>query len=147
MYVLRVCVGCAFCVVVLWCAVSLCVVLVLVLVRNEWCVYVQKRFRVYWQNARMCSLSFSLPSFSSSVLFLFLFLFSSLSLLFSLSSLPATMTMITRAVGSLCVHKALTCLSITVRGLRSSPCLANMFVSCARNNCPGITVQASYHLE
>ena len=57
------------------------------------------------------------------------------------------MTMITRPVGSLCVHTALTCLSVKVPVLRSIPFLANMFTSYARNNCPGITVHASCHLE
>ena len=66
----------------------------------------------------------SLPSFS--------FSFSSLSLF---SPLSVTMTMITRPVGSLCVHKALTCLmNVCVRGLRSIPCLAKMFTLKARNN-------------
>ena len=56
----------------------------------------------------------------------------SLPLLFSLPSLvfsllSATMTMITRPVGSPCVHTALTCESVRVRGPWSSPCLANMF--------------------
>ena len=33
---------------------------------------------------------------------------------------------------SLCNTKALTCLSVSVRGLRSIPCLANMFASCRK---------------
>ena len=55
----------------------------------------------------------SLPSFSSFVLFLFSLpsSFSSLSSPF-FSSLSVTMTMITRPVGSLCVHTALTCESV-----------------------------------
>ena len=69
----------------------------------------------------------SLSSFfflSSVVLFI-----RSLSLLFSLS---ATMTMITRPVGSLCAHTALTCLCVRVPVLWLIPCLANMFVSCKK---------------
>ena len=72
--------------------------------------------------------SFSLPSFSFSSLFLF----SLPALVVSLSSLSATMTMITRPVGSLCVHTALTCLSDRVHVLWLIPCLANMFVSCKK---------------
>ena len=53
-------------------------------------------------------------------------LLSSLSSL--LSSLSATMTMITRPVGSHCVHTALTCLSVRVRGLRS----LTLFCNCVR---------------
>ena len=52
------------------------------------------------------------------------------SLLSSRLSLSATMTMISRPVGSLCIHTALTCQGVRVRGLRSIPCLANMFASC-----------------
>ena len=86
------------------------------------------------------SLSLFLSSFLLS-LFLSSFLLSlflrSLSLLTSLlsalcSPLSATMTMVTRPVGSLCVHTALTCLSVRVRGLRSIPCLAKMFASCTK---------------
>ena len=65
----------------------------------------------------------SLPSFSLSSLF---------PLLSSLFSLSSTMTMITRPVGSLCVHTALTCLSARVPVLWLIPCLANMFVSCTK---------------
>ena len=67
----------------------------------------------------------SLPSlFSSFVLFLFLFsLFSSLSV---------TMTMITRPVGSLCVHTALTCQSVRVHGPWPIPCWPNMLASCKK---------------
>ena len=54
------------------------------------------------------------------------------SLLSSVSSFSATMTMITRSVGSFCVHTALTCLSVNVRGLRSIHCLANMLASCKK---------------
>ena len=53
-------------------------------------------------------------------------------LLFSLCSLSATMTMITRPVGSLCVHTALTCECLGVRVLRLIPCRANMFASCTK---------------
>ena len=84
--------------------------------------------------------SFSVPSFSFSskngndndhVWVCFLLPFSSLfPLLSSHSSLSATMTMITRPVGSLWVHTALTCLSVRVPALRSIPCVAIMFASC-----------------
>ena len=50
----------------------------------------------------------------------------------SFSPLSATMTMITRPVGSLCVHTALTCLSVRVHGHWPIPCLANMFASCKK---------------
>ena len=95
--------------------------------------------------ALFSSLLFSSLLFSS-LLFSSL-LFSSLlfsSLLFSslLSSLSETMTVITRPVGSLCVHTALTCLSVRVRGLRSIPCLATMFVPCKKqlswHNCANL---------
>ena len=63
------------------------------------------------------SLSSLLSSFSLSLfrrsLHSFSFSFSSLSLL---SSLSVTTTMITRPVGSLCVHTALTCQSVRVHG-------------------------------
>ena len=42
------------------------------------------------------------------------------------------MTMTARPVGSLCVHTALTCQRVRVRGLRSNPCLANVFASCKK---------------
>ena len=64
--------------------------------------------------------SFSLLSFSSFVLFLFFF------------SLLVTITMITRPIGSLCVHTALTCLSVRVPVLWLIPCQANMFASCKK---------------
>ena len=92
----------------------------------------------------LLALSLSLLSlFPSLSLFrrsLSLSLLSSLSSL--LSSLSATMTMITRPVGSLCVHTALTYLSVRVRGLRSIPCLAIMFASCKKqlswHNCANL---------
>ena len=71
--------------------------------------------------------SFSLPSFSSFVLFLRSLLSALLSPLLSV-----TMTMITRPIGSLCVHTALTCESVGVRGLWLIPCLANMFATCKK---------------
>ena len=80
------------------------------------------------------SLSFSVP-FSLSLFRRSLspLSFSSLfPLLSSLSPLPVTMTMITRPVGSFCVHTALTCLSVRVPVLWLIPCLANMFVSCKK---------------
>ena len=77
---------------------------------------------------------FSLPFYLSLVRrSLSLLSFSSLfPLLSSFSSLSATMTMITRPVGSLCVHTALTCLRIRVPVLWLIPCLANTFVSCKK---------------
>ena len=51
---------------------------------------------------------------------------------FSFFSLSATVTMITRPIGSLCEHTALTCLSVRVPVLWLIPCLANMFVSCKK---------------
>ena len=52
------------------------------------------------------------------------------------------MTMITRPVGSLCAHTALTCESVGVRVLRSIPCLANMFTLCKKqlswHNCASL---------
>ena len=92
-------------------------------------------------------LSLSLvPSLFLSSFVLFLRTFSrSFSLLSSLlSSLSATQTMITRPVGSLSlsVNTAQTCLSVRVRGPWPIPCSHH-----ARNNCPGITVQTSCHLE
>ena len=82
-------------------------------------------------------LSLSLLSFSLSLVLSSLSLPSyfslSLSLLSSLlSSLSATMTMITRPVGSLSlsVNTALTCLSVRVRGPWPIPCWPNMFASC-----------------
>ena len=91
-------------------------------------------------NLHTGDLSLSSPSLFLSSFLLSLFLRSlpsyfsrSLSLLSSLlSSLSATMTMITRPFGSLCVNTALTCLSVRVPVLRHIPCLANMFVSCKK---------------
>ena len=89
----------------------------------------------------------SLPSLSrpfSLYLFLLLSLFRrslhSFSFSFSspslFSSLSVTMTMITRPVGSLCVHTALTCQSVRVRGPWPIPwpipCWPNMFGSCKK---------------
>ena len=54
------------------------------------------------------------------------------SLLSSLSSFSATMTMSTRPVGSLCVHTAPTCQSVRVRGPWPIPCWSNMFASCTK---------------
>ena len=70
----------------------------------------------------------------SSLLSSFFFLSSVVLFIRSLSllSLSATMTLITRPVGSLCVHTALTCLSVRVPVLWLIPCLANMFVSCKK---------------
>ena len=59
----------------------------------------------------------------------FSFSFSSLPLL---SSLSVTMTMITRPVGSLCVHTALTCQSVRVHRLWPIPYWPNMFASCKK---------------
>ena len=42
------------------------------------------------------------------------------------------MTMITRPVGSLCVHTALTCECVGVRVLWLIPYRANLFVSCKK---------------
>ena len=76
-----------------------------------------------------------------------LFLSSLLSFSFSLPSLvvsllSATMSMITRPVGSLYVHTALTRLSVRVPVLWLIPCLANMFVSCKKqlswHNCASL---------
>ena len=68
--------------------------------------------------------------FSSFSLVPSLFLLSFLLYLFS--SLSVTMTMITRPVGSLCVHKALTCQSVRVHGPWPIPCWPNMFASCKK---------------
>ena len=57
---------------------------------------------------------------------------SHLPLLSSLSSLSVTMTIITRPVGSLWEHTALTFLSVRVPALWLIPCLANMFVQCKK---------------
>ena len=59
----------------------------------------------------------------------FSFSFSSPSLF---SSLSVTMTMITRPVGSLCVHSALTCQSVRAHGPWPIPCWPNMFGSCKK---------------
>ena len=73
------------------------------------------------------SLFFLLSLFRRSLhSFSFSFSFSSPSLFFSLS---VTMTMITRPVGSLCVHAALTCQSVRVHGPWPIPCWPNMFAS------------------
>ena len=61
-----------------------------------------------------------------------LFLSSHLSSRVSLSPLSATMTMITRSVGSLCVHTSLTCLSVGVSGSWPIPFWPNMFASCKK---------------
>ena len=99
------------------------------------------------------SLFIFLVLFLCSLLSLFLlvtlsFSFSlSLSLSRRLSLLSATMTMITRPVGSLCVHTVLTCLEC------QSACAFGPLPVCrtcsyhARNNCPSITVQSLCHLE
>ena len=80
-------------------------------------------------------LSFSLTSFSFSSLFPLLSSLSSLSL-------SATMTMITRPVGSLCVHTALTCRCVRVPVLWPIPCWPNMFLSCKKqlswSNCASL---------
>ena len=104
-----------------------------------------KRFRVYRQDARMLNTQYTrkrlepahgdvwnLHTVRREGGFSSLFLFSLPSLVFSLSSLSATMTMITRPVGSLCVHTALTCLSVRVPVLWLIFCLANMFLSCKK---------------
>ena len=75
---------------------------------------------------------FCLSFFLSLLLSSLLFSLSLFPLLSSFSSLSATMTMITRPVGSLCVHTALTCLSVRVPVLWLIPCLANTFVSCKK---------------
>ena len=148
-----------------WCCVVLCGVVVLGMRKNPPCVR-SKRLRVYRENAPCERFSGytrrRLERTHGDVLNLHMerrevaVLFSSLfPLLSSLSSLSATMTMITRPVGSLCVHTALTCLSVGVRVFWLIPCRANMFASCkkqtcshhARNNCPGFTMKASRHLE
>ena len=146
---------------VLWCVrcvVVLCVLLVMCGVVwcgvvYVWCVWCgtlktppcvrSRRLRVYVQHMRAFS-EYTRRRFESthggvSVSFLLSHLsvcpFSSplFSSLFFLSSLlSVTMTMITRPVGSLCVHTALACECVRVRGLRSIPCLANMFVSCKK---------------
>ena len=93
-YVLRVCVGCAFCVLVLWffvVCVGLCV----------WCVVWSSFF------------------FSSVVLFM-----RSLSLLSSLLS--------SLVQSALCVHTALTCLSVRVPVLWLILCWPNMLASCKK---------------
>ena len=104
--------------------------------KRAFCQYTRRRFErthggVWNSTLGGASLSLSscplfrrsLPSFSSLR-----------SLLSSLLSplLSATMTMITRPIGSLCVHTALTCESVGVRGLWLIPCLANMFASCKK---------------
>ena len=76
-------------------------------------------FCVVWCGMCVCSLLFS-PLFRRSLF----------------CSLSVTMTMITRPVGSLCVLTA-----------RRSACAGRTCSHHARNNCPGITVQASCHLE
>ena len=43
-----------------------------------------------------------------------------------------TMTLITRPVGSLCVHAALTCQSVRMHGPWPIPCWPNMFASCKK---------------
>ena len=102
----------------------------------RFCRYTQRRFEPthgdVWNLHTGASLSLSPRSLT---------LLSSLS-----SSLSATMTMITRPFGSLCVHTALTCESVRVRG--RGPFLVGRTCSHhARNYCPGITVQTSCHLE
>ena len=162
-YVLRVCVGCTFCVSVLWCAVLCryvwcwcwcwCVVFGVCVcgVCGVWCVLyvcgvcclcaarhveknpcasskrlrvqVSKRFRVYLQDARMSHTAFFLLSFS---------------LLFSLSNNGNDHS---SSRFSLCTLRVSECTYIG-----SFP----VWRTCshgARNNCPGITVQASCHLE
>ena len=94
-------------------------------------------------------LALSLPSVSPSFFLFFSPLLSSLflsSLSCLLSLLSIAMTMFTRPVGSLCVHTAQTGQSVRVRGLRTIPCWPTCSHD-ARNNCPGMTMQASRHLE
>ena len=108
-----------------------------------------KRSRVYLQNARVTkdtgvlnvhTRTFStytrerLSLFSSRVSLLSCLPLSSSrvsSLCFS--SLSVTMTMITRPVGSLCSHKALTCQSVKVHGPWPIPCWPNMCASCKKH--------------
>ena len=78
--------------------------------------------------------SLFLPSFFHRSLHSFSFSFSSLP---PFSSLTGTKRMITRPVGSLCVHTALTCQSVRVHGPVLIPCRATMFASC--------TEQLSWH--
>ena len=79
------------------------------------------------------SLFLSTFFFLSSVV-LFIRSLSLLSFLLSslFSVLSATMTMITRPVGSLCVHTALTCQSVRVHGPWPIPCWPNMFAACKK---------------
>ena len=180
-YVLRVCVGCAFCVLVLWCVRCVLVLRVLLVVwcgaawhaenlsvcrfKTPPCVpgkrphvsnmrafsgYTRKRlertlggvlnlhtegfsaFSSLVLSVFLALSSVCLSVLLSSLLFSLLFSLALFHLLSSLSSFSATMTMITRPVGSLCVHTALTCESVAVRVLWLIPCRANMFASCTK---------------
>ena len=139
-----------------------------------------KRIREYRENARVCStcgrfagthgdvLTYTREEegraegvagvlFSLFLSFSSLYLFS-LSLLSSrscrlFSSLSVTMTMITRPVGSLCVHTALTCQSVRVPGPWPIPCWPNMFTICKKQlswyNCASLVpldTDSSFHL-
>ena len=106
-------------------------------------------------NLHTASLSISLLSSSLSSFLPFLFLRSlpsyfsrSLSLLSSLlSSLSSTMTMITRQVGSLSLCKHGSDLPVSECVGRCPFHVGRTYSHHARNNCPGITVQTSCHLE
>ena len=129
-----------------------------------------KRLRVYRQNARMCSTCARFASTHGSVLNVHTETFSTntrrrgkgrrvvMGVLFSLFlssllffSLPALVLSLFSLSNndndhstswSLCVHTALTCLSVRVPVPWLIPCLANMFISCkkqlSRHNCASL---------
>ena len=148
-------VGCAFCVLVLWCAV-LCryvscwcwCVCVVCAVCAVWCVCVLCVARLGTRKNPVCRfktspcvhskhgdvLNLHTGSLSVSPLLLSFsrpFFFLSSFVLFLFSPLPVTMTMITHSVGSLCTQSSdlPECQSACALGI---PCLANMFASCKK---------------
>ena len=108
---------------------------------SAFCRYTRRRFEpthgdvlsIHTGSLSLLSFSLSLFFLSSFVLFLCSPLFSLLSALCSLLfSFSNNWQMITRSVGTLCAHTALTCLSVRVPVLWLIPCLANMFASCKK---------------
>ena len=108
---------------------------------RAFCQYTRKRFEPThgdvlnlhtMRREGVLLLSLSRPLFSSFFFLSSVVLFIRFLSLSLFSSLSVAMTMITRPVGSLCVHTALTCLSVRVRVLWPIPCRANMFASCKK---------------
>ena len=155
--VVRMCMCMCMCGV--WCGVVLfCVVWLLGMRKNPPCVD-SKRLRECVQDASVCTGKtpacvghagvprYTRKRFESTHggFFRLLCLSCSLSVFLALSSLSATMTMITCPVGSLCVHTALTSQSVGLRVLWLIFPVGRTCSHHARNNCPGFTMQASRH--